>query len=511
MDYYKVLGIERSADQSQIKKAYHQLAKKYHPDKCQGDLEAEERFKEVTEAYTVLSDESKKVVYDSCGKEGVKKVNDPIDPFRVLFGGGSFDDTFGELFFLNSLVKLGSAAVEEESIKNQIAKNHQQQKESLAQVLIEKISHYNSLSPNEFHAFVSQDCVFKSQSPSGAALLKIVGSIYVEKAKQSMGRFFGLEGLISNIMETGSKASQALDVFSSTLKLRQLHEEYFDGGDQQDNLTKEKYEVVWSLGKAEISRIVEGVCQTVLYTTSSSVQTHRATALRMMGDIYTDIGEKVFNSRKKDTEFDVPDLNNLNTNTPSSPHVPTTSSTSSTSTSTSTSPPTTPLSNSTRQVRRVTRPNNNSTIRPSASSPSISTQSSNTSNSTSSSLSSSSSSSIPVPKSTDDLPPRGPRRRDNTEASAERRVGPRVNFESNNTSTTTSQTDITKTSSTTTSNPSTPSTTPVGPRRVTTSSSQSTIIQNSANNAKVNRSVSTGASRGRVGPRRTLPTTSNES
>ena len=58
-DYYEVLGVDRNADASAIKKAYRKLAKKYHPDTNAGDPGAEEKFKEVTEAYTVLSDEEK--------------------------------------------------------------------------------------------------------------------------------------------------------------------------------------------------------------------------------------------------------------------------------------------------------------------------------------------------------------------------------------------------------------------------------------------------------------------
>lgn len=66
-DYYEVLGIGRNADAAQIKKAYRKLAKKYHPDTNQGNAEAEKKFKEVTEAYDVLSDEKKKKMYDQFG------------------------------------------------------------------------------------------------------------------------------------------------------------------------------------------------------------------------------------------------------------------------------------------------------------------------------------------------------------------------------------------------------------------------------------------------------------
>ena len=66
-DYYEVLGVDRNADAATIKKAYRALGKKYHPDANPGDKEAEEKFKELSEAYAVLSDPEKKQKYDQFG------------------------------------------------------------------------------------------------------------------------------------------------------------------------------------------------------------------------------------------------------------------------------------------------------------------------------------------------------------------------------------------------------------------------------------------------------------
>ncbi len=70
-DYYEVLGVDKGADADAIKKAYRTLAKKYHPDMNPGDKEAEQKFKEVNEAYAVLSDPDKKAKYDQYGFAGV--------------------------------------------------------------------------------------------------------------------------------------------------------------------------------------------------------------------------------------------------------------------------------------------------------------------------------------------------------------------------------------------------------------------------------------------------------
>ena len=99
-DYYDILEVSRSAGEAEIKKAYRRLAVKYHPDKNQGDRESEESFKEISEAYEVLSDPRKREIYNNYGREGVKGrgfgFHDPSEIFREFFGGGSiFGDFFG--------------------------------------------------------------------------------------------------------------------------------------------------------------------------------------------------------------------------------------------------------------------------------------------------------------------------------------------------------------------------------------------------------------------------------
>ncbi len=97
-DYYEVLGLEREAGEEEIKKAYRKLAVKYHPDKNPGDKTAEEKFKELGEAYEVLSDPQKRAAYDQYGHAAFDRraIHDPFEVFREVFGGGSiFDDLFG--------------------------------------------------------------------------------------------------------------------------------------------------------------------------------------------------------------------------------------------------------------------------------------------------------------------------------------------------------------------------------------------------------------------------------
>ena len=112
-DFYSVLGVTRQANADELKKAFRKLAMKYHPDKNQGDKGAEERFKEVNEAYDVLSDPQKRQMYDQFGHAGAQGGGAGPNPFRGGAGGfenyggytqggpggqDPFQDLFGDFF-----------------------------------------------------------------------------------------------------------------------------------------------------------------------------------------------------------------------------------------------------------------------------------------------------------------------------------------------------------------------------------------------------------------------------
>ena len=104
-DYYEVLGVGKDANEGEIKKAYRQMALKYHPDKNPGDKDAEDKFKEAAEAYEVLSDADKRRRYDQFGHQGVggaagggahgMNMEDIFSQFGDIFGGSPFESFFG--------------------------------------------------------------------------------------------------------------------------------------------------------------------------------------------------------------------------------------------------------------------------------------------------------------------------------------------------------------------------------------------------------------------------------
>jgi len=105
-DYYKALGVEKSATPDEIKKAFRKLAVKYHPDRNPGDKASEDKFKEINEAYAVLSDAKKKEEYDTFGSSGFHRQYSQEDIFRGFdfgnaykdMGAGGGEDIFSRLF-----------------------------------------------------------------------------------------------------------------------------------------------------------------------------------------------------------------------------------------------------------------------------------------------------------------------------------------------------------------------------------------------------------------------------
>jgi chaperone protein DnaJ len=101
-DYYEILGLQKTASNEEIKKAYRKMAMKYHPDKNPNNKEAEQKFKEISEAYSVLSDEEKRKIYDKYGKSGLENNGgmnfDPNNIFEQFFSNGGFSFGFGNGF-----------------------------------------------------------------------------------------------------------------------------------------------------------------------------------------------------------------------------------------------------------------------------------------------------------------------------------------------------------------------------------------------------------------------------
>src|SRR5688500_3918467 len=97
-DYYELLGLQKGASAEDLKKAYRKLAMQHHPDRNPGDKAAEQKFKEVSEAYDVLKDEQKRAAYDRFGHAAFENGGGGAGPFGGGAGMGGFADIFDEMF-----------------------------------------------------------------------------------------------------------------------------------------------------------------------------------------------------------------------------------------------------------------------------------------------------------------------------------------------------------------------------------------------------------------------------
>src|SRR5271166_3506088 len=110
-DYYEVLGVSREATDQELKSAYRKQALKYHPDRNPGDHASEEKFKEASEAYQVLSDADKRAAYDRYGHAGLGAQGFGAGPFAGGVDiGDIFGDLFGEMFSMGGAARGGSRA-----------------------------------------------------------------------------------------------------------------------------------------------------------------------------------------------------------------------------------------------------------------------------------------------------------------------------------------------------------------------------------------------------------------
>ena len=109
--YYDILGVEATASEQELRKAYRKQAIKLHPDKNGNDPKAAEKFQDLGEAYGILSNADTRKIYDEYGVEGMKEKNvqgeniDPSEFFEVIFGGVAFRDWIGELGMFNDITK----------------------------------------------------------------------------------------------------------------------------------------------------------------------------------------------------------------------------------------------------------------------------------------------------------------------------------------------------------------------------------------------------------------------
>ncbi|GAA6036720.1 hypothetical protein JCM8097_003446 [Rhodosporidiobolus ruineniae] len=172
--YYQLFGIMANADDAVIKKAYRKAAIKWHPDKNPGNPEAEAKFHEISEAYTILSDSNSRAVYDKHGKQsamgeagGEEVMPNPGDLFAAMFGGKAFEDWIGEISLGKEVSKAFEQADEEE--KAEISKAETEGKPVAAAVPTPPLGAPSATSSSALHSEPHVEAAAADAASSAAA------------------------------------------------------------------------------------------------------------------------------------------------------------------------------------------------------------------------------------------------------------------------------------------------------------------------------------------------------
>ncbi|EFA85864.1 DNAJ heat shock N-terminal domain-containing protein [Heterostelium album PN500] len=301
-DYYEVLGVSKTATHSEIRKAYYKLATEFHPDKNRNDQYAEEMFKRISEAYQVLSDADKRKKYDQFGFDGMNEnMIDPIDLFRLIFGGGQFQDFFGDLSFYEMFAQ---AETDPSQIKQptpeEMEKKHRARIDELCKQLIILIEPYTQGNKKEFTEM---------------------------EAKQHT-----TFGFIHELSEKSHRMGEMFSMVKAAVKM-QSQVNTMDENAPPEGLLKEGLKLIWKVGRLDIDTAVREVCEEVMNKkkVASKERKLRVEAIKLIGQIFEKKG-----SESKSTGPD--DIFNLSMPPQSPSQTSTTTTTTSTTSTTSTAP-----------------------------------------------------------------------------------------------------------------------------------------------------------------------------
>eukprot|EP00124_Ichthyophonus_hoferi_P000897 Ihof_evm6s39 gene=Ihof_evmTU6s39 len=316
---YDILCVAPDATPQAIKKAYRHQALRYHPDK-NSDPGAEEQFKAISEAYQILSDDSKRKVYDERGQAGIdsEKMSGGLDPrelMRELFGGDQFTKYIGTLSILEmfSMDEEASTPLTEEEKEIEAKKKQdlllakeKAKVDQLAATLLIKIEGWREDDVVEFKKSVEIEAHELSEAPGGSALCSLIGCIYTQEAKQHMRRYLGLQKFFSEMSEKSSKIVNVVELMSSAVKAQSYAEmaaKETPGDEKDGNVAamqqeytqramKNTMKMMWRMGRIEIDATLRKVCEQIMEDTTvdKTEQARRAKAIEEIGEIFTQVG-----------------------------------------------------------------------------------------------------------------------------------------------------------------------------------------------------------------------------
>ena len=308
--YYDILEVDSDATPAAIKKAYYKKAMIFHPDKNPSP-EAEVKFKEISEAYQVLSDEDSRANYDRFGKEGLEPAGGFVDPslfFSLLFGGGKFEEFMGTLGLSSALGNM-----DEEGGGGlsgfQDTENDPARKERIDMVTLklrERLQRWRA--EPKFFEDLANELVEESY---GMQLLGTIGYVYEKKASTFIGsqKFLGIPGFFSKIGDKAHIAKDAISVLSAGLEASSRANEIqameergeLDGGmtpearaQMEADTVKKTFHAIWCVNKLDIEHVIRTACENILMEEAVPLKqrVELAKELQQLGNLFMRISKR---------------------------------------------------------------------------------------------------------------------------------------------------------------------------------------------------------------------------